>query len=79
MNRSSGAYELVVSPLILAGLAFLIDRWIGTTPVLTVIAALLGLAGAVIKLYYVYGHEMARHDDGAPWAARAGRDGDDDA
>lgn len=71
LNRSTGSYELVLSPLILALIAyFFVDRWLGTTPVVTVLAAVVGLAGAVIKLYYTYGHEMDRHDAGAPWSRR---------
>jgi F0F1-type ATP synthase assembly protein I len=68
MRHSTGSYELVFAPLILALIAYLIDGWLGTTPILTIMAAVIGLAGAVIKLYYGYAHEMNQHDAGAPWA-----------
>jgi hypothetical protein len=68
MNRSAGSYELVFGPLLLALVGYGIDRWLGTTPILTIMAAVIGLAGAVIKLYYSYAHEMDQHDAGAPWA-----------
>jgi len=68
MNRTTGSYELVLSPLILALAAFLVDRWLGTTPVITIIGAALGLAGAVVKLVYGYNADMAAHETNAPWA-----------
>jgi F0F1-type ATP synthase assembly protein I len=70
MHRSSGSYELVISPLLLALIGLALDRWLGTTPIITVIAAALGLVGACIKLYYGYSAEMDAHEAAAPWAAR---------
>jgi F0F1-type ATP synthase assembly protein I len=67
MNRSSGSYELVLSPLVLAMIAFLVDRWLGTTPILTILAAVIGLAGAVVMIYYRYSREMDQHDAEGPW------------
>lgn len=71
MNRSSGSYELVISPLILALAGFWIDGLLGTRPVITIIAALLGLAGAVTKLYYGYRNEMDEHEVNATWSRRS--------
>ena len=68
MRRSTGSYELVMSPLILALIGFMVDGWLGTRPILTIMAAVIGLAGAVVKIYYGYAHEMNQHDAGAPWA-----------
>ena len=70
MGRSTGSYELVVSPLILALLGFLVDRWLGTVPIFTIAAGVLGLVGAVIKIYYGYQSEMHAHDIDAPWGRR---------
>lgn len=68
LHRSTGSYELVLSPVILGVLGYFVDSWLGTTPVITVVAVLLGLVGAVIKIYYGYEAEMAEHEKGAPWA-----------
>ncbi len=70
MNRSTGSFELVLSPLLLGLIGYLLDRAVGTTPVLTVLCVVLALAGAAIKIYYGYGREMAAHDEGKPWATR---------
>jgi F0F1-type ATP synthase assembly protein I len=68
LHRSTGGYELVLSPVILALIGFGLDKLLGTLPVLTIVFAVVGLAGAVIKLYYGYRDEMDRHQAEGPWA-----------
>lgn len=68
MHRSTGSFELVLSPVLLGLFGFLADRWLGTLPVLTVICVLVGFSGACVRLYYGYKHEMAQHEIGQPWA-----------
>jgi F0F1-type ATP synthase assembly protein I len=67
MQRSTGSYELVFSTLILALIGFGLDRWLGTTPILTIVFAVLGLIGAVVKLVYGYQAEMQEHEANAVW------------
>ncbi len=71
MNRSTGSYELVVSPLILALIGYGLDRWLGTLPLFTILFAVVGLVGACIKIYYGYTSEMDQHDAEGPWAKRS--------
>ena len=71
LQRSTGSYELVVSPVLLALIGYGLDRWLGTVPMLTVIFAVVGLAGAVTKLSLGYRDEMDEHEAGAPWAKRS--------
>ena len=68
MHKSTGSYELVFSPLLLALIGYGLDRWLGTLPVLTIIFAVVGLVGACIKIYFGYMAEMDEHDKDAPWA-----------
>jgi F0F1-type ATP synthase assembly protein I len=68
MHKSTGSYELVLSPLILALVGLGLDHLFGTTPLLVVAFAVLGLVGACVKLYYRYNAEMAEHEKDAPWA-----------
>jgi F0F1-type ATP synthase assembly protein I len=68
MHKSTGSYELVLSPLLLALIGYGLDRWLGTLPLLTIIFAVLGLVGACIKIYYGYVAEMDEHEKDAPWA-----------
>jgi F0F1-type ATP synthase assembly protein I len=72
MGRSTGSYELVFSPLLLALIGFVVDGWLGTRPIFTIMAAVFGLAGAVVLIYYRYANEMDQHDEGAPWARPGG-------
>ena len=68
MNRSHGSFELVVSPVILALLGWWLDAKVThTTPWITVSFAVLGLVGAVIKLYYGYKLSMAELAEGSAW------------
>lgn len=68
--KSSGGYELALSPVIFALLGLLIDRSAGTTPIVTVTFAVVALAGVCVKLYYGYKTEMEQHEASAPWARR---------
>ncbi|MEI7622664.1 MAG: AtpZ/AtpI family protein [Actinomycetes bacterium] len=68
MNRSAGGFELVLSPLILALVGFGIDKLFGTVPLFTVLFAVLGLIGVVVKIYYNYRAEMEAHEAEGPWA-----------
>jgi len=68
MHRTTGGYELAFSPLLLALIGYGIDRWLNTVPLFTVIFAVIGLVGAVIKLYYSYRSEMEVHETSGPWA-----------
>ncbi|HEY6532153.1 MAG TPA: AtpZ/AtpI family protein [Acidimicrobiales bacterium] len=68
MHRTTGGFELVFSPLILALLGYGLDRLFGTVPVFTVVFAVVGLAGAVAKLFFTYRFEMEQHEANGPWA-----------
>ncbi|MEY2418601.1 MAG: synthase protein [Actinomycetota bacterium] len=67
-NSNTGAFELVLTPLILALAGYGLDRVLGTKPVLTVVFAALGFAGAVYKLYLEYTQRMKQAEEGKPWA-----------
>ena len=72
MHRSLGSYELVLSPLLLALVGLWLDRTIGTTPLLVILFAVVGFAGACIKIYVQYDAEMAEHEANGPWVRRRG-------
>lgn len=68
MGRTTGGYELVFSPMLLALIGYGLDRLFGTVPVLTIIFGVLGLVGAVTKMYFRYRSEMEQHEANGPWA-----------
>ena len=59
LQQSSGSYELVLSAVILGLFGLLLDRWLGTTPVLIIVFTILGFIGAGISIYYRYRHQIA--------------------
>lgn len=68
MGRTTGGYELVFSPLLLALIGYGLDRLLGTVPIFTITFGVLGLIGAVTKMYFSYRSEMERHEANGPWA-----------
>ncbi len=68
VNRSTGSYELVFSPVILSLLGLWLDRTVGTTALFAVLFAILGFIGSAILIYFRYSAEMAEHEKGRPWA-----------
>jgi F0F1-type ATP synthase assembly protein I len=69
--RSAGSYELVLSGVIFALGGLLVDRWLGTTPWLTCLAAVVGFAGATVSLYYRYQAQFAAASQGRSTTAGA--------
>jgi F0F1-type ATP synthase assembly protein I len=67
VHHTTGSFELVLSPLLLALIGFGLDRWIGTTPLLTIVFAVAGLTGACIKMYCTYQYEMQQHEAAGLW------------
>lgn len=68
MGKSTGSYELVLTPLFFGLLGYLLDRWVGTVPLFTVLFALSAIVAVSIKIYCVYKYEMEQHEANAPWA-----------
>ena len=56
------AFELVLTPAILAGFGWLLDRWLDLFPVLTITFAVLGVVGTFVKIYLGYEAEMQVHE-----------------
>lgn len=53
-HRSSGSFELVLSPILLGLIGLWVDRRVGTTPLFTIVFVVAGLVGAVAATYYRY-------------------------
>lgn len=70
MHRSSGGFELAVVVGLFAALGLLIDRWLGTMPIATISLFLLGVVGAVTKLWIGYDRQMRQLEEEGPWASR---------
>ncbi len=58
LENSHGSFELVLSPLVLGLIGLWLDSKLGTTPLMVVVLSILGLAGAVVSLFYRYQAKM---------------------
>ena len=67
-------FEIAITPVLVAGIGFLIDHFAGTLPVFTIAFALFGLAGVGVRSYYQYDARMRLHEAEGPWAPRAPAD-----
>lgn len=64
------AFELAVTPAVFGAMGYGLDRWLGLTPVLTVVFLVVALVGMFVRMWYGYDTEMRAHEAAGPWAAR---------
>jgi Flp pilus assembly protein TadB len=64
----SRSFELLVTPALFAGIGLLADRWLGVTPILTVVLGVFGVVGTFLSFWYRYDASMRREE--AELAAR---------
>ena len=67
----SRAFELALTPAIIGGFGYLLDRWLGLLPVLTIVFFLVAMAGLMARMWYAYDARMKEHEAAGPWAAPA--------
>ena len=53
-HKSTGSFELVLGPVLMALLGLVVDRWLGTAPLFILLFTLWGVIGAAVSLYYRY-------------------------
>lgn len=74
MHRGTAAYELVFSPVLLALFGLFLDRQVfDTTPIITVVLAVVGFAGAAVKLIFTYRMDLERVMADAPYLPNVDR------
>ncbi len=64
----SRAFELALTPAILGGAGYLLDRWLGLLPVFTILFFLVAMVGLMARMYYAYDAKMKDHDSAGPWS-----------
>ena len=67
----SRSFELAITPPIIAGLGYLLDRWLGIVPVLTIVFFLTAMIGLIATMWYGYDARMKTHEQSGPWAKGA--------
>lgn len=63
----SRAFELAATPAIFAGLGWLLDRWLGTSPLFLIVLFLFAVAGVGYMTWFKYEEEMKQHEADAVW------------
>jgi len=66
----ASAFEMVATPAIIGFLGFLLDRWVGTSPLFMLGFGLFTFAYMLWKLVMRYNAQMAEHEATAPWNRR---------
>ncbi len=61
------AFELVLAPMLFAGIGYLVDRWLGTGPVVAIAFGAFGIVGVFVRSWYGYVAEMRAHEETGPW------------
>lgn len=67
LNR---AFELALIPVLFALPGWLVDSWVGTTPLFAVLTGGFGLAGVFAKMWLQYSAKMDAEQAKLPGAAR---------
>jgi len=65
----SMAFELVMTPLLFGLGGYGLDRWLGTSPLFTVVLSVLAIVGMSARMWYGYDARMRVHEAAGPWAA----------
>jgi hypothetical protein len=68
LNRQSGSFELALIPALFAAIGYVVDRWLGIVPVLTLVFLVVGALGVGVKIWLGYDREMREHEQNGPWA-----------
>jgi F0F1-type ATP synthase assembly protein I len=64
------AFEFTATVVVFSGLGWLIDRWLGTAPVLLVVLSTVGFVGVCIRTVYRYKEKVELEEEGKPWTRR---------
>jgi F0F1-type ATP synthase assembly protein I len=66
------SFEFALSVLAFFGIGWLLDRWLGTQPLLMIVGFLLGVVANFVRLWFLYDSAM-RAEESARALAAAGR------
>jgi len=68
-NANTGAFELVLTPMIFAGIGVLLARAVGGGLLLPFVLGFIALGGSVYRLINDYKARMLKESEGKPWAS----------
>lgn len=56
------AFEIAVTPTIFGVIGFMLDRWLGIVPVLTLVLGLFAVVGVFVRMWYGYDLQMREQE-----------------
>ena len=56
------AFELAVTPTIFGIIGYMLDRWLGIVPVLTIVLGLVAMVGMFVRMWYGYDLQMREQE-----------------
>ena len=62
------AFELAVTPFVFGLIGYGLDRWLGLTPLFTIVLVLFCIAGLGVRMWFDYDARMKAHEAAGPWA-----------
>ena len=65
-------FEFAATIAIFFGLGFLVDRWLGTTPLFMVVFFVFALVGQTVRAWFSFGTDLQKQGDARREASRAG-------
>ena len=66
-NAMSLGIEFALGPVVFGGVGWLLDRWLGTAPILTIVLAIVGVVASFLRTWYRYDAEMKLKEAAGPW------------
>ena len=57
------SFEMVGAPLIFGFVGYLLDRWLGTSPLFVIVLSLFAVAGTAARMYFGYEQQMREEED----------------
>lgn len=66
-NAMSLGIEFTLGPVIFGAMGWFVDRWLGTSPLLTVVLAIVGVVAAFIRTWFRYDAEMKVKEAAGTW------------
>ena len=70
-NALSLGIEFALGPVVFGGFGWLLDRWLGTAPVLTVVLSIVGVVATFVRMWFRYDLEMKEKEAKAIWNTHA--------
>ena len=56
------AFELAVTPTIFGIIGYMLDRWLGIVPVLTIVLGIVAMVGMFVRMWYGYDLQMREQE-----------------